>query len=160
MPARRAHAWTPVSGAPEQLATILRDLPPSWLPDPAADRGPGHWGVALHAGPVVRTVTCAVGEPHGRGNEVNRRLRWQADPEEPSGERVLPAFHGTLRLRVTGDRAELHLTGSYVSPGGPVGAALNPAQIQALAQAGVRWFLEEVAARVSGQVRNATTGQG
>lgn len=151
--------WVPLEGSPEKLADALRDPPPLWLPEPVDERGPGHWGFPVHAGPVTRMATCRVGDATGAGTTVRRHLHWQADPEphEPGEEagRSLPSFVGTLELRHVGERrVDLRLDGAYEAPEGPIGAALNPSQVRLLAETSVRQFLADVADRLLAAVED------
>lgn len=150
----RIGVWIPLKGNTEEFALRLRRAPGYWLPPPAESRGPGHWAVELHAGPVSRVVTCMIGEPAGEGDAVRRRVRWTADPEpgdHDRTERALPSFEGALTFRTDdGGQPEIHLEGSYRPPRGSIGAALTPAQTQQLAEASAERFLTEVGMRVGG----------
>jgi hypothetical protein len=149
---RRVEVWIPLDGKPEETSGLLRRSPATWLPEPADERGPGHWKVTLHAGPITRAATCGVGEATGDERNVRRRIIWNADPESAeTSDRALPSFDGALILSSVGERrANLALEGTYEAPEGSIGASLGPSQIQSLAEAAAAKFLDDVATRILG----------
>jgi hypothetical protein len=149
---RRLALWVPLQGGADELSAAFQAEPDTWLPAPATSRGPGHWGVELHAGPVNRMVTCLVGPAVSDATGVSRRLAWTADAEPGTNERVLPSFDGHLALRQEPDHTELVLEGTYTAPTGRMGAALDANQLQRLAEAMGASMLEECAARLLGPV--------
>lgn len=148
--------WVPIENPPEEIVRTLRGSPMEWLPGEVEDRGPGHYGVELHSGPITRRATVGVGAPDGDERSLRCRLVWKVDHEPGQDElpeedrtRALPSFEGQLRLEPQGERrADLRLEGAYQPPTGTVGRAMNPAQAQAMAEHLVRWFLSEVAAHL------------
>ncbi|MBW3577020.1 MAG: hypothetical protein KY462_04640 [Actinobacteria bacterium] len=154
----RIEAWEPfeAGASTTKLVRTLSGDPHEWLPQPATDRGPGHWAVEVRAGPASRLATCMVGEPHGDEHSVRRHIRWRADPEpeDEHMQRALPSFDGYLTLRSRdGDWPELRLEGDYAAPTGSIGAALGPSQQHALAAAAARGFLHDVFAKLIGDDR-------
>lgn len=138
----------PLDAEGDDVSEVFGYAAGSWLPGPGDGRGPGHWAVTLRAGPIERTGTCGLGEPVGDGDVVRRRLVWQADPETSSDEtqhRALPSFEGVLVLRVNDRHADLGIEGTYEPPTGPIGASLNPQQLQGMAEATTANFLRDVA---------------
>ncbi len=151
---RTLEVWVPVDTKPEHLVAALEAHPTRWLPGPADDRGPGHYGVEVSAGPVQRKVTVAVGDAHSDGRNLTRRLIWVADPE-PSEDaadepvRALPHFDGGLQVVADGERrASLRIEGAYEPPAGPIGASMSPEQVAMLAEAVARFMLDGVAANI------------
>jgi hypothetical protein len=147
----RIDLWVPLGEDPDDLRARFEADPGRWLPPPALERGPDHWAVDIHAGPITRTATCAVAEPFGDDEYLRRRVGWQADPEPGEGEatRALPSLDGTLTLRTIADsRCDLGLAGTYQAPTGPIGASFGPAQLQALAEAAAAHFLHRTAAHL------------
>ncbi len=142
--------WIPLDADVDALLETFRDDPARWLPQPAHPRGPGHWALVAHAGTVVRTVTCMIGEPATDRTTVTRIMSWRADPERGRGpaRRLFPSLRGALVLRAAPEGADLHLQATYRRPAGSIGAALGPAQVYRLANAAATRFLQDVAARL------------
>ena len=148
--ARRLAVWVPLEGPLGEFSVVFHRDPAGWLPEPAEPRGTGRWEINLHAGPVVRAVTCAVGAVSGEPGSEWRRITWRADDQDEGTERTVPAFDGHLGIRGD-DETEtgLVLEGAYVTPPGPLGAALDPGQLQKLVEAIAGGFLWDVAARLT-----------
>jgi hypothetical protein len=141
-----------VIGDIDGTATRFRGPAAGWLPAPARPSGPRQWVVDLHAGPLVRSVTCRVGDPWTEGPASWRSLAWR-----PSGERgdlvpiqwLLPSFTGEIGItRSPEDALQLVLRGSYAAPVGVVGAVFDAALLRRVAERTARRFLREVAGRL------------
>lgn len=63
-------------------------------------------------------------------------------------EQALPTFSGELGSRRSGRTSELVLHGSYLPPGGRLGAAIDGAALSRVARATSERFLEEAARRI------------
>ena len=151
--ARRLAVWVPLDGPLDQISAVFHRDPATWLPEPAEPRDTGRFIINLHAGPVVRAVTCAVGAVSGEPGSEWRRMTWRADDEDEGTERTVPAFDGHLGIR--GDEETetgLVLEGAYVTPPGPLGAALDPGQLQKLVEAIAGGFLWDVSGRLGAAI--------
>ena len=155
--ARAVGVWVPLEEAPEGFVQQLRMSPTRWLPDPADDRGPGHYGVQLTSGPITRMATVGVGQPEGDDRALRCRLVWKVDHEpgeddvpEDARTRSLPSFEGELALLPRDERrADLRLEGTYEAPTGAVGRMMNPAQIQGMAETLLQAFLSDIAGKLT-----------
>jgi hypothetical protein len=109
-------------------ARAFRADPGDWLPLPARRRGLGSWTVALHAAPLARTVSCAVGDPWVVGNGTWRSVQWRPEPQLRDAlpvERGLPTFAGELGLLDDDGTPYVVLRGRYRIPGGAWGRPLD-----------------------------------
>jgi hypothetical protein len=112
----------------------------------------GSDGGVVRAGPFARRVVIA----HGARSDVTEtgrahdelQLRWSA--RSP----LLPDFHGTLRLRIEGERTRLVLDGRYVPPGGPLGAFFDAVVGKHVAAATADDFLRRIAGALAERERN------
>lgn len=105
-----------------------------------AERGGGE--AVLRAGPLRRRVAVRFGlradaTDRGRSND-EIVLRWTART------RLLPYFSGTLRMRIDGTRTRMILEGSYVPPGGRLGALFDAVAGRHIAAATARGLLARI----------------
>jgi len=134
-------------GSGRELMTRLTADPADWLPDPARRRGIDRWTVDLVAGPLTRSVACRVGSVWRAGDAVWRSIVWEPQPERGDAvalDKLLPVFHGRLRLKAIGDHAKLILDGSYAPPASFIGAVADALALHHVAQTTAEHFVTDV----------------
>lgn len=130
-------------------AAILGSGPRAWLPAPATPSGDG-WQVALHAeGALPRPLAVHLAEvevdPLVQGETVSVGIRWRS----ARTERVVPVLEAELALApLDGEGAHLSMLGSYRPPLARVGEVGDRIVGHHIAEACVRRFVLDVAARL------------
>lgn len=131
------------------LAGLERD-PSSWLPTPASPHPDGHVVVMRAMGMLAAAGVPAlvdVGDlEHDPPALAARSVAWRA----LAADRVFPRLVGELELTAVTDRTcRLTLVGGYMPPVSVVGGAADRLFGRHVAEAVIRSFLEDVAARLA-----------
>ncbi|HEY8340458.1 MAG TPA: hypothetical protein VIK95_11340 [Egibacteraceae bacterium] len=145
---RHVYYYTMLEVPYEQAAAVLRESPQRWLPDPARHQG-GEWHVALHADgalpPAIarRDALVTVGEP-AQNDNLMLALEWRS----ATADRLFPVLTADLELVRLESGCQLSLMGTYRPPLAVVGEATDRLLGHRVAEATVRRFVLDVAARV------------
>jgi hypothetical protein len=143
----------------EAAVARLSDEPATWLPEPAEPRPSGtvvrmHANGLLAATGVLALVDAGPVELDPPGLAV-RPIAWRA----LVADRVFPRLVGELELSATSDTtSRLTLVGGYQPPVSVVGDAADRLVGHHVAEAVIRTFLEQVAARMSHHPEVASPG--
>lgn len=125
--------------------------PEIWLPLPARPTRDGQALVATaRLGPFLHPIRLQIGEAWMLTDAAVRTLGWtpcDADGD-PMHTTALPSFDGRLTVRHEGHDLTLSLTGTYLPPGGALGAALDRALLHRSGNATARELLDDVASRL------------
>jgi hypothetical protein len=148
----RAHvsASRPVATDPwPAIEQFLRE-PTHWAPLPATRLSDGRTLTTVHLGPLLHRVALTVGEPWSLPDAVSRPLAWQPCDANgvPTHERMLPGFDGRLTLRHEADVIHMVLEGTYVPPGGALGAAADRLVLHRSGEATARTLVEDIVTRL------------
>ena len=107
-------------------------------------------GVALGAGASVhQVVELELGVSRVVDDKLVLPMEWRASGHE----RLLPTFKGALEASEAGGATCLHLTGDYRVPLGVLGRFGDGVLGRRLARQSLERLLEQVAARLEGEVR-------
>ena len=149
---RHLYYYTHVEIRPDDGRRLLRGDPSSWLPKPVTACGKG-WVVELHAnGALPRTignhpVVLAVGSPGEDSQRLLRSVTWRSR----TAPGLFPVFDGDLELcALGGDICQLSLMGTYRPPLAVAGTAADALLGHRVAEACVRRFVLDLAARMTG----------
>lgn len=140
-----------VGGSYEAALARFAAAPEDWLPAPATPHPDGHV-VLMHAtGMLATTGVPAVVEIGPAEAEASalaiRPVAWRS----LNADRIFPRLVGDLELtRTSASTARLTLVGSYLPPISVVGGAADRLLGHHVAEAVIRTFLENVAARLAG----------
>lgn len=147
---RHVYFFTHITGSREQVWERLGDDPAGWLPLPAQP-GDGSWLVELDATNALpatlarRLARVRVGPSCGDATHLLRALSWRA----ATATRLFPALDGDLEWApLDGDASQLSLMGTYRPPLSVVGDLGDATLGHRVAEACVRRFVLDIAARV------------
>jgi hypothetical protein len=147
---RHLYFYTHILQPFDRAAALLAGSPGSWLPEPATAFD-GGWEVVLRAEGALperlaeRAAAVATGEPLVDPHRLLLPLSWQAT----SREQLFPVFSGDLQLdALEGAGCHLSLMGTYRPPLSVVGGAGDAILGHRVAEAVVRRFVLDVAARI------------
>lgn len=139
----------PLDSDPWPVVERFLRPPMSWLPPPASPlvEDEDCFVTTVHLGPLMHTIRIEVGDPWTLTDAVSRQLSWV--PSDAAGRPVrttaLPSFQGRFTVRHHSPDLQLSLTGTYVPPGGALGAALDRALLHRSGDATATRLLEDVA---------------
>lgn len=148
---RHVYFYTHLTETAEVVARLIAGDPGAWLPLPAVPDGEG-WLVVLHAdGALPDTVAArdarvAVGAVTRSGEGLLRRVQWRAR----TAERLFPVLDADLQVSpLEGRGCQFSLFGTYRPPLSVVGEAGDRVLGHRVAEACVRRFVLDVAARLA-----------
>jgi hypothetical protein len=131
----------------------MLDDPGRWLPLPASVLDDHAWSTTIGLGPVRHAAVVHLGEPSWGPDTCTRSLSWEPVRRDLADHaRGLPDFTGTIAVPRTAEGLFLEVTGTYVPPGGAVGARLDTAALHRVAEGTVRRFANEVTSRLQAVV--------
>ena len=149
---RHLYYYTHLEIRPEDARRLLADDPGAWLPEPATPTDEG-WLVDLQAdGALPRTighhpVVLEVGPAAADSQRLLRAVTWRS----PTAPGLFPVFDGDLELCGLGeDICQLSLMGTYRPPLAVAGSAADALLGHRVAEACVRRFVLDLAARITG----------
>ena len=124
--------------------------PSSWLPLPAHMFDDGRFESTLRAGPLIARVAVHVGDAWTLPDAVSRPVAWEPVHEDGTRAhvRTLPGFEGRLTLRHGETRVRLSLDGTYVPPGGAIGAAVDRAVMHRAGDTTAQALLDDIIQRL------------
>lgn len=124
--------------------------PSAWLPLPADPFDDGRFHSTLRAGPVLARVAVHVGDAWSLPDAVSRPIAWEPVHEDGTRAhaRTLPGFEGRLTLRHGEEHVELALDGTYVPPGGAIGAAVDRAVMHRAGETTAQALLDDIIQRL------------
>lgn len=147
---RHVYYYTLLGHGYELAAAVLTGDPGAWLPTPIAVDG--GWQLELCAdgalpAPLARhEAVVSVGQPRG-GDAIAIPLRWRS----ATTDRLLPVLEAELELQpLSGGGSHLSLLGTYRPPLSVMGGAGDVLLGHRVAEACVRRFVLDVAARLTG----------
>jgi hypothetical protein len=149
---RHVYFYTLLESVYSQAARVLRGDPATWLPEPVTRSGE-YWRLPLHAdGALPRPVAShpaevEIGAPVGGEEGLVIPVAWHS----ARADRLLPTLNGELQLEsLAGGGSHLSMLATYRPPLSVLGEVGDIAVGRRVAEACVRRFVLDVAARVSG----------
>lgn len=147
---RNVYFYTQLAVGFDEAVALLAGDPGRWLPAPGEPAGK-EWRVLLDATGAVppalahRTSLLELDPLERLSNRAWRRLRWR----DAAAGRALPTLDADLELEaLLGGASRLAVVGSYEPPGSFVGGLADAAIGHRVAEACVRRFVLDVAARL------------
>jgi hypothetical protein len=156
----RAHlaASRPVESDPwPAIEQFLRD-PSEWAPAPARRIDGDGVLSTVRLGPLMHRVALTVGDAWTLPDAVSRPISWTpCDVDgKPVHDKVLPGFEGRLTLRHDPEEIRIVLEGSYIPPGGALGATADRLVLHRSGEATARALVNDVVTRLLGAVAAET----
>lgn len=146
---RPAYFFTHLDGSFDRFAELLAGSPSEWLPEPVTVLGPHRYSIELRADDLLPTVEAETTVPDPAispsSELVVRPLEWHAR----HAASLFPVLSGDLELELlTTEMVRLSFAGSYRPPLSVVGEAADRVAGRHVAEATIRRFVLDVAARL------------